>query len=216
MSEQKNPEVEEQTAAPIDGEQTAGQQSDGSTAESSTELSVEEQLQADLEACRAEVEKQKDLYLRNRADNENFRRRMQREKAELSKYANENILREVLPVMDNLQRAVTHAEEQANKNGNSSESDAGDTTLLDGVKMTLGQFATVLEKFNVTPVEAQGQEFDPACHEAMGQLERNDCKPNTVVEVMQGGYMLNGRLLRPALVMVSKAVTVVAEAENEA
>lgn len=196
MSEKKSLTVEEPesatdtvTAEIVDGE-------DGSE-----ELSVEETLRAELVACRDEVETQKDQYLRTRAETDNFKRRMQREKEELSKFANEKILREVLPVIDNLERAVTH----------SRDNDGDSSTLLDGVEMTLGQFQSVLGKFNVTPVKAQGTPFDPACHEAMGQLERDDCEPNTVVDVMQCGYMLNGRLLRPALVMVSKAVAVVEE-----
>lgn len=198
MSEKKNPEVEEPESAP----ETVAAKTDEN---GSVELSVEETLQAQLAVCRDEVEVQKDLYLRNRAETENFKRRMQREKEELSKYANESILREVLPVIDNLERAVAHAR----------DNDGDSSTLLDGVEMTLGQFQSVLGKFNVIPVDAQGAIFDPACHEAMGQLERDDCKPNTVVDVMQCGYMLNGRLLRPALVMVSKAVAVVEEAKSE-
>ena len=170
--------------------------------ETTEEPSPEAVLQAELTASREEAEKHKDLYLRNRAENENFRRRMQREKEELCKFANESILREVLPVIDNLERAVAHAREN--------EGDAAN--LIEGVEMTLSQFQSVLGKFNVTPVEAKGQPFDSACHEAMGQLESDECAPNTVVEVLQGGYMFNNRLLRPALVMVSKAV---AEAETK-
>lgn len=185
MTEIKSSELNEdvETETPNDGDAIV------------EELSPEEALQAELAACREEVEKQKDLYLRNRAENENFRRRMQREKEELSKFANESILREILPVIDNLERAVSHAK----------KTDANASTLVEGVEMTLNQFQSVLTKFNVLVVEAKGAPFDPACHEAMGQIERDDCDANTVVEVMQGGYMLNGRLLRPALVMVSKA-----------
>lgn len=190
MTEAKDSKVNEEQAAESTvetGEEMGEQQAE--------ELSPEETLKAELAASREEVEKQKDLYLRNRAENENFRRRMQREKEELSKFANESILREILPVIDNLERAVSHAKEN--------EGDA--STLVEGVEMTLSQFQSVLNKFNVTVVDAKGTPFDPACHEAMGQIERDDCDANTVVEVMQGGYMLNGRLLRPALVMVSKA-----------
>lgn len=185
MAETKNPEVNEEV------ETEATEETDAVV----EELSPEEALKAELAASQEEVEKQKDLYLRNRAENENFRRRMQREKEELAKFANESILREILPVIDNLERAVSHAKEN--------EGDA--STLVEGVEMTLSQFQGVLSKFNVSIVDAKGTPFDPACHEAMGQVERDDCDPNTVVEVMQGGYMLNGRLLRPALVMVSKA-----------
>lgn len=188
MSEQKSPDLEELKETIDSAAQEAV------TAEGD-EPTAEEKLKAELASAREEVEKHKDLYLRTRAETDNFRRRMQREKEELSKFANESLLREVLPVLDNLQRAVEHAREAG---GN-------DSTLLDGVEMTLSQFNAVLDKFNVTPVEADGVPFDPACHEAMGQLECGDCEPNTVVNVMQTGYMLNGRLLRPALVMVSKA-----------
>ncbi len=160
---------------------------------------AEQQLHHELESCRAEVEKHKDLYLRTRAEMENYRRRMQREKEDLSKFANEAILRDILPVIDNLQRAVAHARDDG--------SDNNSATLIEGVEMTLNQFQSVLEKFKVTVIEAKGKPFNPDCHEAMGQLERDDCEPNTVVEVMQNGYMLNDRLLRPALVMVSKAVS---------
>jgi len=193
VAETKNPEVNEEV------ETAATLEDDGVVEENQVEeLSAEEALQAELAVCREEVEKQKDLYLRNRAENENFRRRMQREKEELAKFANESILREILPVIDNLERAVNHAKEN--------EGDA--STLVEGVEMTLSQFQGVLSKFNVSVVDAKGTPFDPACHEAMGQIERDDCDANTVVEVMQGGYMLNGRLLRPALVMVSKAPAV--------
>ena len=187
MVDHKSPEIEEEKIAAQD----AAVDGDGCVA------SREETLEAELVASREEVEKQKDLYLRTRAETDNFRRRMQREKDELSKFANENILREVLPVMDNLQRAVDHA----------TTNDKSGSTLLDGVVMTLSQFKSVLDKSKVVVVEAKGVAFDPACHEAMGQLECDECLPNTVVEVLQEGYTLNGRLLRPALVMLSKAVT---------
>ncbi len=146
-----------------------------------------------LVKAQQEAEANHDLYLRARADLDNFRRRAQKDKEELSKFANENLLRELLPVIDNLSRAVEHA----------GESDS--QSLLEGVNMTLDQFGKVLEKFGVEPVEALGQPFDPDRHEAMGQLETDEQPPNTVVQEMQRGYMLNQRLLRPALVMIAKA-----------
>ncbi|OQY18292.1 MAG: nucleotide exchange factor GrpE [Desulfobacteraceae bacterium 4572_35.1] len=188
MTNKKNPEQKKQQ------EDIEGAENNVVVDNDDVEVTAEQRLKGELDDALEEVEKHKDLYLRTRAETDNFRRRMQREKEELSKFANESLLREVLPVADNLQRAVAHAREAG---GN-------DSTLLDGVEMTLGQFNGVLEKFNVTPVEADGKPFDPACHEAMGQLESDDCDPNTVVQVLQTGYMLNGRLLRPALVMVSK------------
>nr|WP_198912547.1 nucleotide exchange factor GrpE [Desulfuromonas acetoxidans] len=192
VSKKKNPEVEEQQTAQ---EPEIVEATPKDAPAPSEEADALDALKAELEQSRNEVEQQKEQYLRTRAEMENFRRRMQREKEELSKFANESILREILPVIDNLERAVCHAREN--------EADA--SSLLDGVEMTLSQFQKVLEKFNVIPVDAQGKPFDPSCHEAMGQQENADCEPNTVVQVLQSGYMLNDRLLRPALVMVSKA-----------
>lgn len=148
----------------------------------------------ELQACRDELAQMKDQFLRARADMENYRRRMQREKEEMAKFANEGILKEILPVIDNLDRAIVHAREHENKGSG----------LLDGVEMIQRQLHKVLEKYNVCPIDALDQPFDSSCHEAMGQMERDDCPPNTVVEEMQKGYTLNERLLRPSMVMVSK------------
>ncbi|MFO7832017.1 MAG: nucleotide exchange factor GrpE [Desulfuromonadaceae bacterium] len=149
---------------------------------------------SELSECRDELAKMKDQYLRARADMENYRRRMQREKEEMAKFANEGILKEILPVVDNLDRAIAHAREHGDN----------ESSLLDGVEMTQRQMHKVLEKYNVVPIDALEQPFDSARHEAMGQMERDDCPPNTVVEEMQKGYTLNERLLRPSMVMVSK------------
>ena len=160
---------------------------------------------SDLQACRDELAKVKDQYLRAHAEMENYRRRMRREKEELAKFANEGILREILPVIDNLDRAICHAR----------ENDEQASSLLDGVEMTQRQMHKVLEKYNVCPIDALDQPFDSACHEAMGQLERDDCPPNTVVEEMQRGYLLNDRLLRPSMVMVSKKSCAASGEEKE-
>jgi molecular chaperone GrpE len=159
--------------------------------------SLEEQLNADLEQARDEAKQQQDLYLRAMAEMENLRKRTQREKEELGKFANENILRDILPVIDNLERAVEHAEQTENHGG-----------LLEGVQMTLVQFSQVLSRFGVEPVISLGAPFDPAVHQAIGQLESDEYPPNTVAQEMQKGYLLNERLLRPAMVMVAKAPTV--------
>lgn len=153
-------------------------------------------LEEQLAAAQEEARKNWDLYLRERADLENFRRRAQKEKEDLARYANENILKELLPVLDNLERALEHARQEVG---------AGEESLRQGVEMTLGLFAKSLEKFGVTPIQAEGAPFDPAWHEAMGQLESAEHPANTVVKELQKGYQLNGRLLRPTLVMVAKA-----------
>lgn len=152
---------------------------------------------AELQACKDELALMKDQYLRARADMENYRRRMQREKEETVKFANEGILKDILPVMDNLDRAITHARDARVHEGQGS-------SLLDGIEMIQRQMHKVLDKYHVAPIDALDCPFDPACHEAMGQCERDNCPPNTVVEEMQRGYMLKERLLRPSLVMVSK------------
>lgn len=158
------------------------------------ELSPEEQLQEELDKARSETKAHQEQYLRTLADMENLRKRTQREKEELAKFANENILREILPVIDNLERAVEHAEQAESSDG-----------LLEGVQMTLSQFSQVLDRFGVKPVESLGEQFDPNLHQAMGQLETDEYPANTVAQQMQKGYQLNERLLRPAMVMIAKA-----------
>lgn len=162
-------------------------QPDGSATTQETDL--EQQLATALE----EKQQLHEQFLRNLAEMDNLRKRTNREKEEISKFANENILRDILPVIDNLERAVEHSEKTDNSDG-----------LLEGVRMTLSQFAQVLNRFGVESIDAVGQPFDPAYHQAMGQLESTDHPANTVMVEMQKGYQLNERLLRPAFVMVAK------------
>ncbi len=159
-------------------------------------------LEEQLAAAKEEAQKNWDLYLRQRADLDNFRKRAQKEKEDLARFGNENIIREIVPVLDNLERAVEHAKQD----------NSGGENLLQGVEMTLNMFTKGLEKFGVKPFDSVGEDFDPSRHEAMGQLESADQKPNTVLQEMQKGYLLNDRLLRPALVMLAKAP---AQAQSE-
>ncbi|MDT8420247.1 MAG: nucleotide exchange factor GrpE [Desulfuromonadales bacterium] len=180
--------------APLD---TSGELEAGGEPEAESDLTETELLQQELELSREEARTNHELYLRAMADMENLRKRSQREKEDLAKFGNEMILREILPVVDNLERALEHAVQDKTNDG-----------LLAGVQMTLDQFGKVLEKFNVVPIESVGQVFDPALHQAMGQQETGDFPANTVAQEMQKGYLLNDRLLRPALVMVAKAPAV--------
>jgi molecular chaperone GrpE len=191
----RDKKFERNNAAGPGGEENAPEEEALQPVEEEEPATKEARLEAELKEARAEAEKNWDHYLRERAERENYRKRMQREKEDLARFANENLLREFLPIFDNLERAVSHFAE-------GQESGAG---LLEGVSMTLDQFQKVLEKFGVVPVEAVGQPFDPAWHEAMGQVESAEHPPNTVVQEMQKGYILNDRLLRPALVLVAKA-----------
>ena len=153
-----------------------------------------EELKAEVE----ELEKQnivlKDQMLRTQAEAENFRKRMRREKDEFARFAREGFVRDLLPVKDNLERALLHANEDPE-------------SIVAGVKLTLEQFDSTFKNMGVECVDCQGQAFDPELHEAMNQVESDEHKPNTVVGELQKGYQLNGRLLRPAMVTVAKAKT---------
>lgn len=140
-----------------------------------------------------ELSETQERVLRTAADAENFKKRLQREKEEQTRYANESLMRELLPVIDNLERALEH-----------SGAGADQEDLLEGLNMTLKGFLDTLTRFGCTPVETAGKPFDPNFHEAVSQEESADHEPNTVLRELQKGYMLKERLLRPAMVLVSK------------
>jgi molecular chaperone GrpE len=152
-----------------------------------------------LEAALAKAEQDKkdnwDKYLRAVADLENFRKRGKRDLDDAKADAKTRVLKEMLPVVDNLERAVEHAEK---------EGDGTSTGIVDGLKLVLRQFLTAFERADVTPVDAANQPFDPNLHEAISQMETDAQPPGTVVQVLQRGYRLGDRLLRPALVVVAK------------
>ena len=148
-----------------------------------------------LAESKKEIEKKIKISICGRGPTwKNYRKRVQREKEDLLRFGNENILREFLPVLDNLERAVEHARNEKNENQG----------LLEGVEMTITQFQKALEKFGARTFSALGEVFDPGRHEAMGQIDSEDQPPNTVVQELQKGCLLNDRLLRPAMVMVAK------------
>lgn len=136
-----------------------------------------------------------DRWLRSQAELDNVRKRTARELAEGLKYANERLVKELLPVLDNLERALV-AVDAAAERGESA------AALRDGVSLTHAQLLGALKKFGVEPVEALGRPFDPTVHEAIQQVE-SDQPAGTVVAEHQRGYLLNGRLVRPALVGVA-------------
>ena len=131
--------------------------------------------------------------LYQQAEFENFKKLKAKEKQELLRFGNETLVKEMLPVIDNLERAIEHASK-------TSESKA----IVEGVELTLSGLLKVLEKFGVQRVEAQGKKFDPNLHEAVYEEERKDVAPGTVVGELQKGYIMDGRLLRPAMVSVAK------------
>jgi molecular chaperone GrpE len=150
---------------------------------------------AELEALRAELAEARDRHLRLAADFDNFRRRSLRDREEAHHFGHQNLVKELLSSVDNLERAIDHARKGGEGNTEG---------LLEGVELVLRELHAVLSKHGVTSIEALGQAFDPALHEAMAQVPDASVPVNTVVQVFQPGYQLRGRLLRPARVLVSK------------
>jgi molecular chaperone GrpE len=152
-----------------------------------------QELEEKVAALQQEVKDGKDRHLRAAADLDNMRKRTRRE-IEDAKFETKNkVLKEMLPVVDNLERAIEHA-------GGDGEKSA----IVEGVQLVLRQFQTAFERLEVTSIEALGQPFDPNLHEAISQAE-SDAVPGTIVQVLQRGYRAGDRLLRPALVVVAKA-----------
>ncbi|HSO84512.1 nucleotide exchange factor GrpE [Thiocapsa sp.] len=153
-----------------------------------------EELQAGLAAARAEAESLRDQALRVRAEMENLRRRHAVELEKAHKYALDSFVRELLQVRDSLELGHDAALAEG----------ADIAKLREGTELTLKLLGDVMDRFGVAPVDPIEQPFDPEFHQAMTMQPRSDLPPNTVVAVMQKGYTLNGRLVRPALVMVSQ------------
>ena len=153
-----------------------------------------EELTRKVEEKEKEVKQQHDRLLMVAADLENFKKRGAREKEDWIKFANEDLMKSILPFIDNLTRAVNHAEKAA---------DTG--VMIEGVRLILQQLLQTLSKFGLSPFESVGKPFDPAMHEAMLVVETDQYEPNLVVEEFQKGYFLYDRLLRPATVSVSKS-----------
>ena len=151
-----------------------------------------EQRIAELEA---KVKESHDKHLRAVAELDNVRKRGRKEAEEAKLDAQSRVLREMLPVIDNLERAVAHAVQSGD----------GASGVVEGLRLVLRQFAQAFERCNVHVVEAKGRPFDPNQHEAVSQVETADAPAGSVVEVLQTGYRIGERLLRPALVVVAKA-----------
>lgn len=150
-----------------------------------------EQVTAQLEADLAEA---KDAALRAQADAANVQRRAEQEVDKARKFALERFISELLPVVDNMERALEAA-----------GTDEAVKPIVEGVELTQKSLIDALQKYGVEPVDPMGEPFDPQIAQAMSMVENPEVEPNTVIAVMQKGYQLNGRLIRPAMVMVSKA-----------
>ena len=191
--EQNNPEVEELNTAeaPEAPEVDAAEE----LAEPQEALSEVDALKAALEAAEQELADTKEHALRTVAEAQNVQRRAESDIDKARKFALEKFAGELLVVVDNMERALDSAgvENELVK------------PIAEGVELTQKSLLTALNKFNVEQVDPMGEPFDPQFHQAMSMIENPDVEPNTVIAVMQKGYTLNGRLLRPAMVMVSKS-----------
>jgi len=168
---------------------------DGSAEPSSDAL--RQDLDKELEQAQLALKEAQDQVLRAQADVQNIRRRAEQDVSKARKFALERFAEELLPVVDNLERGL-----------DSAQNDNADVKVIrEGVELTLNSFMSVLKKFNVESIDPQSEPFDPQLHQAMSMVENDNVEPNTVLHVMQKGYQLNGRLVRPAMVMVSKAGT---------
>lgn len=177
----------------------------------SGEVQVEQELPADhvpdlqvkLEEALTKADDYYDKLMRSQAEMENIRKRSQRELENAHKYAIEKFVNELLPVIDSMELG-----QEAAKTATDMDS------IREGVSMTHNMFMSTLEKFDIEVVNPEGDNFDPEIHQAMSMQETADAQPNSVIGVMQKGYTLAGRLLRPAMVVVAKAPTEAQETES--
>jgi molecular chaperone GrpE len=163
----------------------------------SVETAACKEEKSEIQECQDQLTVEKDRVLRLSAEFENYKKRSSKELNEFKKFANETLLKQLLNVIDNMERAISSATK-----------DKGDVkTLIEGIEMTHREMLRIMEMFNVKHVEAEGQCFDPAFHQAVTQIESDDHPANTVITEFQKGYLFHDRLLRPSMVVVSKATT---------
>ncbi|MDC4224435.1 MAG: nucleotide exchange factor GrpE [Candidatus Manganitrophus sp.] len=157
---------------------------------------VIETLRAGYEKKEEEARQAQERFMRTLADFENYKKQTQRDQSDALKYANEKLIKELLPVIDNLERALAHSRETRDFD-----------RMMEGVELIRKQLLSALGKFGVVPIESLNQPFDPFLHQSIGQIEveeGSDAKENQVIGETQKGYHLNDRVLRPSLVMIAK------------
>jgi len=191
MSQEEKPQEnsEEIVSAPLEGELEETTEPEADVLEPGIEA-----LQTSLAEAQAEAAKMKDQFLRSEAEKANLRRRVEKDVENAHKFGQEKLSKELLEVADNLERALASVDGE----------NADPQVLKEGVDMTLKGLQGVFSKFNIEAIDPHGEPFDPQLHQAMSMVENAEVEPNTVIAVMQKGYQLHGRLMRPAMVMVSK------------
>lgn len=190
--EQVEEQVEEQLAADAEAQPVVEE----STADSDVDKSLARiaELESELAKSAASAAEFKDAALRAKADADNIRRRAAIDVDKAKKFALEKFANELLPVIDNMERGLAHADKE----------NEALLPLIEGIELTAKSLESALEKFGVKAVNPEGEIFNPELHQAMSMIENAEVAPNTVIAVMQKGYELNGRLIRPAMVMISK------------
>ena len=202
--EQKVPaekQVEEQIQEPVTIEAEAVVEATAEEAAAPENVEVDPaaariaELEAQLVSANASAAEFKDAALRAKAEVDNIRRRAAIDVDNAKKFALEKFANELLPVIDNMERGLMHAD----------KTNEALVPLIQGIELTAKSLESALEKFGVKAVNPEGEAFNPELHQAMSMVENAEVAPNTVVAVMQKGYELNGRLIRPAMVMIAKA-----------
>ena len=183
--------IENEAESLVSTDENGSSEEDKSSEEDLIELDPIKALEKDLQKTKNELAEQKDSFVRLQAETDNFRKRLSREKKEFSQYANERLFKELIPIFDNLERAL--------------EDPSNDTkSLKEGLEMILKQFSAFLGKEKVEPIKAIGEKFDPMVHEALTSEESNDHEENTIISEFVKGYTINNRVLRPSQVVISK------------
>ncbi len=170
-------------------------ESESTTAETENEELTVESLQTKLAAAEAKADDNWDQLVRSRAEMENIRRRSERDLVNAHKYALEKFAQELLPVIDSMEMGVAAAQDE----------NADVSKLREGTEMTLKMFETAIDKFGIKGVHPHGETFNPEHHQAMTMIDSAEHEPNMIIDVMQKGYLLNERLVRPAMVVVASA-----------
>ena len=191
-SEQVDTEKEKAEDLTQEPEKKAKEKGPEKVVKKAEEMTKQELLKK-LTDTREEAEKNYDLYTRTYAEMENIKKRGIKEREELAKYANESIIKEILPVIDNLDKAISHA-----------QNDENSSALVEGLELTRDGLVKALEKAGLKEVEALGKPFDPNFHESVSQQIDDTVAPGHVIMELQKGYLLNGRLMRPSMVVISQ------------
>ncbi|WP_082859228.1 nucleotide exchange factor GrpE [Microbulbifer sp. Q7] len=197
-SEDEQIETGEQAAeveTPDAEEQHAAEEALAEELAADRDADKEAALEEEIASLHQQLADHKDMVLRAQAEVQNARRRAQQDVEKAHKFGVEKLIKELLPVVDNLERALSTID----------ISDESQKAVVEGIELTQKSFIDTLVKAGVEVVNPAGEPFDPELHQAMTQVPNGDVEPNTVLDVFQKGYRLNGRLVRPAMVVVSKA-----------